>query len=63
MPIWQQVLVGVIPSIGVGALFWYVMRAVIRADRNERAALAAAEAGDDATEAAEPTEAGSSAQA
>ncbi|SEJ39145.1 hypothetical protein [Demequina mangrovi] len=40
MPVWQQVLVGIVPSIGVGALFWFVMRAVIRADRNERAALA-----------------------
>ncbi|WP_062516185.1 hypothetical protein [Demequina gelatinilytica] len=63
MPIWQQVLVGVIPSIGVGALFWYVMRAVIRADRNERAALAAAEAGDEAGEAPRSAQPGSPAQA
>jgi len=36
----QQVLVGVIPSIGVGLIFWFVMRAVIRADRRERQELA-----------------------
>ncbi len=44
----QAVLISVIPSIGVGLLFWFVMRAVIRADRNERAAIAAQEAAIDA---------------
>jgi uncharacterized protein (DUF2062 family) len=29
-----------IPSIGLGVLFYFVMRSVIRADRNERAQLA-----------------------
>ncbi|MBD8079114.1 hypothetical protein [Cellulosimicrobium arenosum] len=29
-----------VPSIGVGLLFWLAMRAIVRADRNERAALA-----------------------
>ncbi len=29
-----------VPSIGVGVLFYFVMRNVIRADRNERAQLA-----------------------
>lgn len=28
------------PSIGVGLLFYFVMRVVIRADRNERSAVA-----------------------
>lgn len=37
---WGAVLAGLIPSIGIALLFWYVMRAVVRADRNERAALA-----------------------
>ncbi|WP_062387765.1 hypothetical protein [Demequina iriomotensis] len=55
MPVWQQVLVGIIPSIGVGAIFWYVMRGVIRADRNERAALAEADAAADAA-AASPSD-------
>ncbi|MFV0633705.1 hypothetical protein [Demequina sp.] len=43
MGAWQAIAVGLIPSIAVGLLFWYVMRAVVRADRNERAALAAIE--------------------
>lgn len=25
-----------LPSIGVGLLFWFVIRAILRADRNER---------------------------
>lgn len=40
MQAWQAVAVGIIPSIGVGVLFWFAMRAVVRADRNERHALA-----------------------
>ncbi|MFP5359832.1 MAG: hypothetical protein ACLGHM_04965 [Actinomycetes bacterium] len=40
MDTWVAVAVGIIPSIGVGLLFWFSIRAVIRADRNERAALA-----------------------
>lgn len=37
---WEAVVIGLVPSIGVGLLFWYAMRAVLRADRRERAALA-----------------------
>lgn len=44
MPTWQAVAIGIIPSIGVGLVFWFAMRAVVRADRNERAALAKADA-------------------
>jgi hypothetical protein len=33
-------LMGVIPSIAVGGLFWFVMRGIIRADRREREAIA-----------------------
>lgn len=40
----HPVLAGIIPSIVVGLIFWWVMRAVLRADRNERLALAEAEA-------------------
>ena len=40
MDTWQAVAIGLIPSIGVGLLFWFVMRAVLRADRREREALA-----------------------
>ena len=36
----MEVLAALIPSIGVGALFYYAMRAMIGADRRERAALA-----------------------
>ncbi len=57
MPVWQQVLVGIVPSIGVGAIFWYVMRGVIRADRNERAAIAQAGAEADAREAGQRADA------
>ncbi len=38
------IALGVIPSIGVGLLFWFVMRTIVRADRNERAAIAEQEA-------------------
>ncbi len=34
------VLTAVIPSIGVGLLFWFAMRAIVNADRTERQALA-----------------------
>lgn len=37
---WGPVLAAVLPSIGVGLLFWYAMRAVVNADRTERQALA-----------------------
>ncbi|PJI93953.1 hypothetical protein [Luteimicrobium subarcticum] len=34
-------LEAVIPSIAVGLLFYFVMRKIVRADRNERNAMAA----------------------
>lgn len=46
------ILISIIPSIGVGLIFWYVMRAVIRADRRERAVLAKLDAEEDARAAA-----------
>lgn len=33
-------LAAIVPSIGVGVLFWFAMRALVNADRNERSALA-----------------------
>lgn len=45
---WEAVVIGLVPSIGVGLLFWYAMRAVLRADRRERAALAEIDAEQDA---------------
>ncbi|KGM10767.1 hypothetical protein [Cellulomonas bogoriensis] len=37
-------LSALVPSVGVGLIFWFVMRAVIHADRRERAAIAQLEA-------------------
>lgn len=37
-----------VPPVGVGLIFWFALRSIIRADRSERAAIArldAAEAG------------------
>ena len=42
------VIAGVVPSIGLGLLFWYAMRAIVRADRNERAAEARLDAAEGA---------------
>ncbi len=36
---WDVFLMGVLPSIGTLALFVFVVRGVIRADRRERAAI------------------------
>ena len=41
---WGGVLAAVVPSIGVGLLFWFGLRAVMNADRNERRAQAQIEA-------------------
>lgn len=35
-----QVAAALIPSIGVGAIFWYAVRLMIQADRRERLAMA-----------------------
>ncbi|MCK3770928.1 hypothetical protein MZK47_14715 [Microbacterium aerolatum] len=37
---WTNVLWSLIPTIGVSAVFWFVLRAIIRADRDERTARA-----------------------
>ena len=39
-------LAALIPSIGVGLVFWLVIRALVNADRTERAALARMDAQD-----------------
>ena len=38
-PFWQ-VVAALIPSAGVGLIFWFALRAIITADRTERLALA-----------------------
>lgn len=40
----HPIIAGLVPSVVVALIFWWVMRAVVRADRNERLALARAEA-------------------
>ena len=37
---WDAVLAAVLPSVGVGVIFWFVMRAIVNADRAERRAVA-----------------------
>ncbi len=41
-----EVLAALIPSLGVGLLFFLAIRALVNADRNERAALARLDAAD-----------------
>lgn len=55
-----DVLAALIPSIGVGLLFWFAMRAVINADRTERRALARMDAEERAAAAKNPQETTSS---
>ncbi len=37
---WTNVIWSLIPTIGVSAVFWFVLRAIIHADRDERTARA-----------------------
>ncbi|MCE7483655.1 hypothetical protein [Microbacterium profundi] len=37
---WQNAIWSIVPSIGVAAVFWFVLRGIIRADRDERKAHA-----------------------
>lgn len=50
-------LIALAPSVGVGLLFWFAMRKIVRADRNEREALARLDA-EDARRAQESSGAG-----
>lgn len=45
---WNDGIWAVIPTLCVGLLFWFVMRAILRSDRTERAAQAKYEAEADA---------------
>jgi hypothetical protein len=40
---WANALFSVTPTILVGLIFWFLMRAIIQADRNERRSYAALE--------------------
>lgn len=39
-----EAVAALVPSIGVGLLFWFVIRALVTGDRKERAAMAALDA-------------------
>ena len=41
---WANALFSLAPTVLVGAIFWIIMRAIIRADRTERNAYARVEA-------------------
>ena len=41
---WSNALFSVIPTLLVGFIFWFVMRAILRADRTERDVRAKIEA-------------------
>jgi len=56
METFWAVLAGVAPSIGVGLIFWFAMRKILRADRNEREALARLDAEEAARFAAQSAE-------
>ena len=45
-------LAALLPSIGVGLLFWFAIRALVNADRTERQALARMDAAEHAAEVA-----------
>jgi flagellar biosynthesis/type III secretory pathway M-ring protein FliF/YscJ len=59
--LWGGIIWSVAPTIVIGLLFWFIMRSVIRSDRNERASYAKIEAEERARIAARsPAEPGSS---
>ena len=53
---WTGVLYSLGPTVLVGLLFWFIIRAIIRADSTERKAYAAIEAEERAKLATPPTD-------
>ena len=41
---WLNALWSVLPTVSLGLVFWFIVRAIIRADRSERRAYARIEA-------------------
>jgi hypothetical protein len=41
---WGNAIFSLIPTVLFGLLFWFILRAIIRSDRNERASYAKVEA-------------------
>ncbi|WP_199421933.1 hypothetical protein [Actinotalea solisilvae] len=54
MEAFLEVVGALTPSVGVGLIFWFAMRKVIHADRNERVAQAALDRQQLAEHASEP---------
>jgi hypothetical protein len=44
MDTWGAVIFSIAPTVLIGLVFWFIMRAIIRSDRGERAAYAKIEA-------------------
>jgi hypothetical protein len=49
---WGNAIFSLIPTIALGLVFWFVIRAIIRADRNERKVYSQMEAEERARRAA-----------
>lgn len=56
---WGNAIFSIVPTLLFGLLFWFVFRAIIRSDGNERAAAARIEAEERAKRAAQKERAGS----
>ncbi|MEQ1736908.1 MAG: hypothetical protein ABL886_10970 [Rhodoglobus sp.] len=41
---WGNAIFSLVPTVLFGLLFWFILRSIIRSDRNERAAYAKVEA-------------------
>ena len=41
---WGNAIFSIVPTLVVGLIFWWVIRAIVRADRNERKVYARIEA-------------------
>ncbi len=54
---WGNAVFSVVPTIVVGLIFWFAMRAIIRSDRSERETFSAVEAEERARIAASQPEA------
>ena len=56
---WGNAIFSVIPTIALGIVFWFILRAIIRADRNERKVYSRMEAEERARRAAAKADAAS----
>jgi hypothetical protein len=41
---WGNLIFSLVPTIVIGLIFWFIIRSIVRADRNERKAYAKIEA-------------------